>query len=264
MQKNIPFNQLDRLVAQNEIVKGIALNFNTLQANGVDVAALADYNRVSVDIYLERAGHRPEYIFNGYLEDLILAMYAQTPSFELWKKPYGTTHKVLIDFGGTIALYGEDKLVVELRAQNTAFTSLSVANSGVQIETVPSADAPSPIYAVDAIGVPAGETNLTIKLGDNVVKVVAITDRASDYFASDEAKFDGVEISAEGGYVKNVTQTLLEIENIGYFNNNPESAIEDLVLFAGETPIHGAMLRGKLDKAAQADSKIMVVRRVSI
>lgn len=264
MQKTLPFNQLDTLVVMNETISGIALDFTTLQADGTTLAALSDYNKISLEIFVLRNGQNSEPIFNGYLEDALLALYAQTPSFELYRQAYGNNHKVKIDFGGNIALSGDDQLKVRLRAQNTSFTSLSVANSSIAIETIPAVGGSTPIYVIDEIGIPAGETNLTLPLQDNVVKVVAVTDRSANYFASTEAKFDGVEIIAEGGYSKNVTKELLELENISMFNNNPESEIEDMVLFASDIAIHGATLRGKLTKAALADSKIMVVRRVFI
>ncbi|WP_421809428.1 hypothetical protein [Flagellimonas sp.] len=260
MQKNIQFNAIDSLIVGNEKISGIAVNFNALQADGVTLANLADYNKVGFDVILERRGQKPIHIHNGYLENYILGLYAQTPAFELWHTARGTTYKVKIDFGGIIDLRDGDKLTVQVNARNTTFTSLHVGNSSINVETIPAEGSPSPIYTVHAYGIPKGETNVSFDLGDNVVKVVAATDYTTDYFASNEAKFDGVEITANGGFKKNVTQTLLEIENIDYFNNNPESEIEDLVLYSG-LPIHKVNLRGKLTKAIAVDSNLIVVKR---
>lgn len=264
MQKNIPFNQLDRLVVQNEKLKGVSLTVNALQADGVTKAAIADLQKISIDITLQRSGAKPEMIHNGYLSDYLLALYAQTPSYEQWLKDYGTTNRFKIDFDGVLQLLGGDKLIVEIRAQNTSYTSLSLANSSISVESIPAAGFPSPICVVDSIGIPAGQTNITESLKDNVVKIVAITDRGDNYFNSTKAKFDGIEITADNGYIKNVSKELLELENIDYFNNNPESDIEDLVLYADDMPIHGVTLRGKLDQAAEDDAKIMIVRKVSL
>jgi hypothetical protein len=264
MQKNVDFNAIDSLIVSNEKISGIALNFTTLQADGVTLAALADYNKVGIDIMLQRKGGKTKSIHSGYLEDYLLGLYAQTPSYELWHTAYGSTHKVKIDFGGVIDLRDGDKLTCRLNARNTTFTSLSVANSNITMETIPAVGSPSPILIVESFGIPKGETNVAMDLGDNILKIVAATDYTTDYFASAKAKFDGIELTAQGGFQKIVTKSLLEIENIDYFNNNPESDIEDLVLFSSFTPIHGAMLRGRLDPVVADQSNVIVVRRAVV
>ncbi|WP_136465204.1 hypothetical protein [Flagellimonas onchidii] len=264
MQKNIPFNQLDRLVVQNERVSGISLTVTALQSDGSTKAVIADLQKIGIDITLERSGAKPEIIHNGYLADYLLALYAQTPSYEQWLKDYGSTNKFKIDFDGVLELRGADKLTVEIRAQNTSYTSLSVSHSSISVESIPAAGYQTPICIVDSIGIPSGQTNITESLKDNIIKIVAVTDRSANYFDSTKAKFDGIELTGEGDYIKNVSKELLELENIDYFNNNPESDIEDMVLYAGDMPIHGVTLRGKLTKAAEDDAKIMIVRKVSI
>lgn len=263
MTKKFDFNVLDALTAKNETVKGLAIEFNPLQVVDTNLAVLADLNKISIDVIVKRNGAEGEYIFNGYLEDYLLALYSQTPSLELYKTARGLTYKVFLDFGGTIVLRGADELVVKMRAQNTAFTSLNVANSSFTVETVPSSNPEGFISVVEEKGIPAGETNVSMPMGDNVVKVVAVTDRGADYFTSTEAKFDGVEISGQD-FQKNVTQSLLEVENISYLRHNPETAVEDLVLFWEQEPIMAARLQGKLTKAAIADSKILVMKRAMV
>ncbi|TMU56480.1 hypothetical protein [Flagellimonas algicola] len=260
MNKKFDFNVLDSMTVKSETLKGLAVEFNPLQADGVTLAVLSDLNKVSIDVYLKRNGGDTEYIFNGYLEDYLLGLYSQTPLLELYKTARGLTYKMFLDFGGILALRGNDQLVVKMRAQNTAFTSLSTAQSSFNVETVPALGPDTPLTVVEGMGIPAGETNVNMILGDNVFRAVAVTDRSNDYFASNAAKFDGVEISGED-FVKNVSKSLLEIENISYLRNNPETVIEDLVLYWEDEPLMGGRLQGKLTQSADPDSKVMVVRR---
>lgn len=259
MIQKFDYNVNGEMVVKDETIKGIAIDFGSVVTAGTK-AALADYNEVSLDIFVRRNGGDPVFICQGYLDDILTALYAQTPAYALAKATYGLTNKVKIDFlGGVIALQGGDTFHVRMRANAAGWTSLDTAqaNTFINVETIPAAGGSTVIPVVKSFGLNTGDTNVNKNLGNNVIKVVAALDYTAGYWASNKAKFDGVEITGNG-YRKNVSQATLENENINYFNDSDET-INQMVLFWEEAPINGVNLRGKLDKAADADAKLLSV-----
>lgn len=264
MIKKFSYNVNEEMVVKNEKIKGLVLEFGAVKTDG-SVCDIADLNRVSIDVFVKRNGGTPKYIYNGYLDNYLTALYAQTVSYELNKKAQGLKYMIKIDFFGTLLLTGNDELVVRMKAQNTTFTSLSTvhADSYINVETIPAMGAPSALHIVSEKGIGNGDTNIDVNVGSNIVKIVGALDFTSDYFTSSKAKFDGIEITGTG-LNRNVSQNLLEAENIHYFDNNPESDIAQMVLFWESVPVNNVSVKGKLDKPADADARILCVHRANL
>ena len=251
------------MVVTNETIKGIGLDLGTVVTAGT-LAAINDLNEISIDLSVKRHGEKEQDIFRGYLDDLLTGLYAQTPSYELQKTPFGLTHKFKIDFlGGVLKLAEGDAFNVTLKVPAAAFTDLdaSHANSYVNVETIPAVGHGTPIPAVEAIGIGSGEINLDRQIGSNVVKIVAALDFDEAYETSTKAKFENVEILAQN-YERSISRENLELENIHYFDNNPESDVNQMVAFWESEPIHNVRFKGKLNKAADAKARLIVVKRI--
>lgn len=258
MQKVVKFAVNNDIEIKNEVVSGILLDILPLQTDGLTVCTIADLNKISVDLILERAGQKPVYIFQGYLEDILVGMYSQTTKFAISKTKRSNGYKVMLDLKpGAIGLSGADVLRVKLKAENIAFTSLNNANSSITVESVP-ANVPSPyIPVLKSYPIGNGEIIIDKDCGDAVVKATLLTDLNADYDSSTEAKPQGCDVFAVG-FEKSVSQNLLESENIHYLDHNPESAIQDLVLYAGD-PINSVRIKSKLNKGALSEAKLLVI-----
>jgi hypothetical protein len=263
MRKKIDYNINQTMVVTNETIKGIGFDLGTVTSTGV-LAPLADLNEISIDLSVKRHGEKEQDIFRGYLDDLLTGLYAQTPSYELQKRPFGLTHKIKIDFlGGVLELKEGDVLNVSVKVPTSTFTGLDASKpqSYVNVETIPAVGFGTPIPAVEAIGIGSGEINLDRQIGSNVVKVVAALDFTAPYETSAKAKFESIEISGEG-YERSISRENLELENIHYFDNNPESDVNQMVAFWESDPIHNVRFKGKLTKAADAKARLLVVKRI--
>lgn len=258
MQKVVKFAVNNDIEIKNEVVSGILLDILPLQADGITVCDIADLNKISFDLILDRDGAKPQYIFQGYLEDILIGMYSQTTKFAISKTKRSNGYKVMLDLTpGAIALSGNDVLRVKIKAENIAFTSLSNPNSSITVESVPTDVATPFIPVLKSFPIGSGEIIVDKDCGDGVVKATLLTDLGSDYDSSTEAKPQGVDIFAVG-YEKSVSQNLLESENIHYLDFNPDTAIQDLVLYSG-APKNAVRIKSKLSKGALAEAKLLVV-----
>lgn len=258
MQKNVKFNQASRTTISQERISGVLLSIAPFQADGTTVCNIADLNRIAIDLVLHRHGQEPVYICETYLDTLLTAFFSQTARYQQSTKKLSDGYKVLLDLGTTIDLQGDDKFEVRLNPQNTSFTSLSVNNSFISVESIPAYGASGglPVLKTHAIG--NSEKNISENLGDDVVKVVLATDYTANYDVSTKAKPENVEITADGGFSKSVSEDLLFAENMHYLDFNPETPVKDLVVYAG-AKLDGVKIKGKLTKGADADAEILVV-----
>lgn len=263
-RKKFDFGVKDNLIVSNETIKGFMLDIGAVVTGGATVAAIADLNEISLDIHLYRGGNKPVEIFSGDLDDLLTALYAQTPSYALQKTAFGKTYKIKVDFLGGILQIGEmDKLVIKCKVNSAAFTSIDTSEdlSYINLITIPAIGYNTAIPVVKAHALPTGDIRISKSLGNNVHKIVAAFDYTAAYTASTKAKVEEMTITAQGGYEKTVSQELIELENIFYFDDNPESSVAQAVLFWEDAVIHGAKLDAKLDKAVDAFARLSVVHK---
>ena len=258
MQKILAFAQNHDLEVKKETISGVLLHFLPVQADGTTICTLADFNKVSVDIFLERKGQEPKAIVQGYLEDILVGLYSQSTKFELNKTKRTNGYLVMLDLTpARIVLNGEDILRVKIKAENIAFTSLSAANSSIYFETIPAFGGQTAIPVLRMYPIGNGESIVDKEVGDSVVKITLATDLTTDYLASSKAKPVSVDVFANG-YEKSVSESLVVAENIHYLDYNPDSAVQDLVLYTG-APLNSVRVKAKLNPAADSTAKVMVV-----
>lgn len=258
MQKLLQFAQNNEIEVTKETVSGFLLNLHALQADGTTVCTIADLNKIGIDIILEREGREAKYIYQGYLEDLLVGMYSQSTKFNINKTKLSDGYKMMIDFApAVIRLTGKDVLRVKLKAENISFTSLSNVQSSIDFETIPAFGGQTVVPVLNQFPLGAGESAIDKAIGDNVVKVTLLTDLGADYASSTEAKPVSIDIFANG-YEKSVSEALLQAENIHYLDNNPETPIQDLVVYSGSS-INNVRVKTKLDKPALAEAKLLVI-----
>lgn len=265
MIKKFSYDINEEMIVKDETIKGFLIDFGTVQSNGTDLAPIQDLNRVSIDLLLHRSGQKEVYLFKGYLDDLLTALYAQTPNYLINKTAFGLTHKIKIDFlGGILALNDGDTFTIKMRAQKTAFTSLSEpGGSYINVETIPAVGVQTPLPVVKSTAIANGSQNVDLSLGSNIHKIVAALDYTSEYVSSGKAKFDGIDIVADN-YSKNVSKEILEVENINYLDFNPDTPINQLVLFWEPDAIHNVRMKGKLDQVADQYARILTVQMAYI
>ncbi len=88
MQKNLSFDTYEEIIVTNETLRGVLLQFKPIKdvAGTLTVCDIADLNKVDIEVVLKRAnGNRETVIFNGYLDDFLLGLYAQNTKLQLNK-----------------------------------------------------------------------------------------------------------------------------------------------------------------------------------
>ncbi len=268
MQDTFKFRTHRTTTVQNEKIKGFVMHVGAYATDDVDgnpvIANIANLNEIQIDLLVKRkvnGQYKEIVIFNGYLLDLLIGMYAQTVSYQLQLvKREGYGYLITIGFGGaTLDIQGEDEFIIRTRFQSTAFTSLVLANSNITIETVPSTSPATdliPCYQYKNVG--NGEANFDHHLSGAVDKIVVAVDPSNPYLTSNKSKVTTFDIKeGRGVFSKNVTDAILVAENINMFDNNPESDVMDLVVFAESTPINGANLKMTLQPPADDFTKVI-------
>lgn len=257
MQKTVQFNVNREIEIKQETIGGFLLDITALQSDGATVAAINDLNNIGLDVIVERQGQKGKYQIQGYLEDILSALYSQTVTYELNKKQFENGYKIFINFNGSLQLRQGDVLRIKLNARENAFTLLDTSKSSINVETVPSFRGNTALPVVRTKPVGAGEINIDEELGNNVAKLVLLTDYANAYDVSTKSKIVNADIEASG-FSKTVSNALLEMENIHYLDMNPESDVRHMVVYWG-APLHSVHFRAKLDIPAEADAKILTV-----
>lgn len=261
MKQKFDYNVNGTMIVVDEAIKGIVIDFGAVVTGGATVSAIANLNDISIDILISRANGTKEDFFSGYLDDLLNALYSQSPSLEIVKTAFGKTYKIYLKFlGGTLILGNGDKMTINMKALSSAFTSLDTGESlsYINIETMPSSGVASPIPMIKSHGVGNGEINVDMHIGNGVHKIIAAMDFGATYTASSKAKFEGVTIEADG-YTRSLSTENLIAENRDYFDDNPESTVAQLVLYWEATAINNVRVKGKLTEAADNEARILVV-----
>lgn len=260
MELLVNFGAKQTMRVKNEKLSGLALVIGALNGSG-DLAPIADYNGINIDIIVARENEGDVQMWSGGLDDLITCLGAQTPSYALNKKPFGETYRVLIDFEGTLHLTGRDELRVTVNASSSAFTGLDANNSGsfINVETLASPNVNSPVFIVDAHQVAVGSRKLDFSLGKNVVKVVAGLDFGATYVDSTKAKLENVVLIADD-FEQMDSREVLETLNIHMFDNNPESDVNHLVIYAKQKALQNVNIKANLTQGADSQTVVLVQR----
>jgi len=263
MQKIVNFNVTNTENISGETIRGILLNFRALQADGETVCDINDLNLVQLTLTLKRRGRQDLVLFNGDLDDYLVAMYSQTPRYQMNKTKRNDGYKVFLDFHpGAISINRTDRLEVRLFAKNTAFTSLNQNNSTISIESVPAASASRAIQRIVSIPVGKDKVDFDDVLENDVFKVVAATDYTTPYESSTKAQVDRMNLTSDS-LNKDVSADLIELENIHFLHMNPETDVEHCVLHWGES-LKNPRLKVDFSKAADIYTKILTVGWVAL
>jgi hypothetical protein len=259
MKKILNFDTPYDFEITKETVGGLALLVNAKQsdgAEGLQIAPIADLNRISLEVDLVRANGREVKIMRGNLDDNLLGYYAQTVKHALVRKETQDGYYHYIDWNPfAVALTGEDHIRVRVTVGSAAYTSMRKTDSTIEFFTMNVKEGTSRIPVIKSFPIGYNEDQIDEDLGSNITKIVAATDFAATYQASTEAKLTSGDLRAVG-LDKPFTGRQLYLENMHMFDNNPESDVEDLVIYTGAA-LDNVKLRASLDKPATAKAKII-------
>lgn len=267
MKKILNFDTPYAIEITKETVGALNLRVKAIKSDGVDAngdpvlvpAPIVDLNKVAIELTLHRKGGREVKIMRGNLADNLIGLFSQTVKYALNRKSTADGYFHFFDFNPyAIELREGDKLMLNLTVGSAAYDTVRKLDSLIEVETIEVKGGSSVFPVVRSY--PIGKDKESIEdlhLGDRVIKVVALTDLKNDYLSSTEAKLTLGQIRARG-FNKNFTQTSLFVENMHMFDNNPESDVEDLVVYQGKA-LDDVSLRANLNKPALESAKVMVV-----
>ncbi|WP_036384892.1 hypothetical protein [Muricauda sp. MAR_2010_75] len=257
----------EKVEISNEVLRGIVISCGASTA-GDTLAAINDLRHIDVELTIERGSGRVETIHSGHLDEILTGLYAQSVEYALSKKGFGLDYRFLIDFGGTVALRGNDKMYLRLEARSAAFTSIDTgkAASKVKAFTIASNGNPKNVIACTrSYAIANGNVDIAMDLKDNVHQIVAALDFTATYTASAKAKFagdivvTGTDISGTKSFKQALPKEAVETDNIFMFDDNPESSVAQLVVFrAKDQLLHNARLTGRLSAPADQFARIIV------
>ncbi|MBP0902386.1 hypothetical protein ACFSKN_02060 [Mariniflexile gromovii] len=264
MKQVIDFNSGQIIKVTEENVGGILIDFKALEVDGTTVAAIANLNIIPLKISVKRAGSaRAVEIVDDYLDYILRALHSASTRYDISITERATGYLMKIPFDGDLNLRKGDELSIEMKAPTTAFTDLSIGVSNITIETFPAVTTNNPyLTIVRSHTYPSGTDYINETIGNNVVKVTLVHDLGADYLASTEAKPTNGIILEANGLSKDASENLLIQENIDYLQMNPETPIQDLVIYNSMQPIMNAKLKAKYNKAVVNSARIMMLQRV--
>lgn len=263
MQKNLDFDTPYTLKVTKETIKGFLLHFAVKRtvAGVQEICEIADLNTIQVDIILTRAG-QDIHIHEGYLEELLIALYGQTPAFQLNKKKLNIGYLVNIDLSPfAIALQGTDELTVKIKVPRTAFVGTTASESNIEFVSLAAKNGTSSVPVVKSYVMGKDEVKLDMDLGSRIMKIIAETDFTATYELSQKSKLQSMELRA-ANFEKSVNENVVLAENIHYLDMNPDTDIEDLVLYWGEE-LNDVKLKAKLSKGADINARVITLGATS-
>ncbi|ADF52992.1 MAG: hypothetical protein CMP13_09680 [Zunongwangia sp.] len=262
MIKDLNFNTAYDFEVKKETVGGLLFRLDAKASDGnggLKSATVSDLNKISIDVILKKSNRKEVVMMRGYLMDNILGMYAQTTKYALVTKQTSEGILVFFDFNpAAIALHGEDVLQIKFNAPRDAWADIRTTDSIIEFQTVTKKIGTNWVPVVKSFPIGLSKESIDMDLGNRVVKIVCITDFTTDYLKSTKAKIRDGSLKASGNFEKVFNATQLLTENMHMFDNNPESDVEDLVIYQGE-PLDDVKLRANLDKAAEEKAKVVVV-----
>ena len=262
MRKILNFNTSYDFDVTKEIVGGLLLRLDakaTDPEGGLKAATIADLNKISFDVILKRTNREEKVQMRGYLMDNLKGMFSQTVKYRLSLKQTVEGILVYFDFDpAAIGLFNEDKLNIKINVPRDAWSDIRTTDSIIEFQTMAKKEPTTWMPVVKSFPIGYGKEDIDMDLGNRVVKIVCVTDFTADYLSSQKAKIRDGALKASQGFEKPFNATQLLAENMHMFDNNPESDVEDLVIYQGK-PLDDVKLRANLDKAAEEKAKIVVI-----
>lgn len=265
MRQEIDFNSSQVIRVTEENVGGVLIHLKALKADS-DVAVIAALNSIPLKIAVKRSFNTESVaIVDDYLDYVLRALHSGSTRYEMSIDARADGYLIKIPFDGCVSLRKGDEMTIEMKAPTSAFTSLSSANSKIVIETIPAQQIPSSVITVVRSKTYAGLADqINDTIGTNVAKVVLVHDLSADYGSSTAAKpTQGVIIEATD-FIKDVSENLLIQENLDYLQWNPETDLQDLVLYNSTRVLQNVKLKAKFNKAVSASARVMMLQRQAV
>lgn len=266
MQDNFSFGVNYTTTIEKENVGSILFDVDVLKndgSGGREVAPISDLNKVSIDLtYLPKFSAKPIQIFSGYLNDLLIALYAQDPRYDVWTKKYASGYKIKLSFDALpFTLMNGDKLKIDCNFNPDAFTGTLKSESSITIETLQSVKKNNLgfIPLIETFAITQGKENITETLGNKVQGITLVTDYVNTYDASTNAKVQTIDLQSKH-YNKSTTQNALIAENLEMLAINPDTNMRNLVLYSDPAFLDDVTLKAKFDKGVANGTKLIVTK----
>jgi hypothetical protein len=249
----------------NENVGEILLNINARTSSDV-LADISDLSKIDLSIYLKRENTRNEVkVYDGTLVDFFEHQYANTTMLEVVKTGFSNTgYNFLLNFSQfPFILSGKDELIVKVKCTpSECFTSATLADSTITMFTNPSPtpnpQGITPIYTNHQVGI--GNVSFDEDLGNNIARIVIVTDVAATYAASAKAQVKTARLYAANGYDEDLTNVELLAKNQIALAVNPDSDIRNLVHYNSFTTINNVKYKAEFDAAVDTVAKILTTK----
>ena len=250
---------------QKETVKTILFDIDPKKTDGT-VCDIADLNKTTIDLVL-RNTYNPSVsttLISSNLHDLLVGFYAQTTNYDISLTKRTKGYKIAITFGEYPIEIGKDEfLELKTNFSQASFTSLILATSTVQVETIPSEipNVHGVVPTINTFMVGTGDDSFDENLGDDVIGIIAVTDLTATYDASTKASILDIELTSDNGFSKSVSENVLIHENLELLAINPTTDVRNLVLYRNPyNPIDGVRLKVKFSEVVDNQAKILVIR----
>jgi hypothetical protein len=265
MNKVLQFKIPNIETITNENVGEILLNINARTSSDA-LAVISNLNAIDISIYLKRENVRNETkIYDGQLRDLLEHQYANTTMLEVVKTGFsGTGYNFLLNFVNfPFILEGKDELIVKVKVTpSEAFTSATLSDSTMTLFTNPS-PTPNPqglvpVYTNHQVGF--GNVSFDEDLGNNVARIVLVTDLVATYDASTKAQVKTARLYASGSYDEDLTDIELLAKNQVSLAVNPDSDIRNLVHYNSFKTLNNVKYKAQFSEAVDNVAKVLTTK----
>lgn len=261
MKRELNFDTPYDFEVTKEIVGKVLLRVNAKKddgAGGFDAAPIADLNKVQLQLDIQYPNGTTKNIIRGNLMDNLVALNTQSTTYDMVLASTANGYYHGINFAPFAkALRPGESLRVRVTVASAAYTNLVKAESSIEFRTyqVKAGTAALPVVRSYPIG--KDKEFIDMELGNNVTRIVALTDLTKDYLTSTEAKLTIGNLKARDFNVS-FDEPSLFYDNWYMLKGNPESAVQDLVIYQGKS-LDDVNLEATLSKPALESAKILVV-----
>jgi hypothetical protein len=265
MNKVLQFKIPNIETITNENIGEILLNINA-RTSADALASIKDLNTVDISIYLKRQNVRNETkVYDGQLGDLLEHQYANTTMLEVVKTGFDNSgYNFLLNFTNfPFILEGKDELIVKVKCTpSEAFNSATIADSTITMFTNPSptpnAQGLIPIYTNHQVGF--GNVSFDEDLGNNVARIVLVTDLSATYDASTKPQVKTARMYASGNYDEDLTDVELLAKNQVSLAVNPDSSIRNLVHYNSFKTLNNVKYKAEYSSAVDNVAKVLTTK----
>lgn len=262
MQKQLDLNLNHQFSVKNENLGGFLLSITPKLADG-NPTVIADLNRVSLGIKLKNKRTKKDVvIFNGFLQDFLIALYAQTTEYDINIEQVDGTYHMFFEFGQfPIKTTADVELEFTLNVSDAAFTDCDASKSTCVFQSYQVSELPhtSHVLSVQSDQVGNGSLNYEEPLPNHVFRAIVTTDLGATYAASNKANVLEVDISSPN-YNVSENEDLLIAKNQRLLAVNPDSDIRNLVVYNSATQaLNNATMKVKFSEAVDNDAKVITV-----